>query len=151
MRARSALFDTCSVMRFNCRCGLTTITVLVLQILLVFTLCTAPAYAGDISAAERLEIDHLLHYMENSACLFLRNGSWHGAKDAANHILGKYRYLVDRGQIASTEDFIEKSASRSSMSGRLYLVKCGAEEMSSGEWLRIELQRFRDLKGAEAQ
>jgi len=151
IRIKPALIKACSLFRGNRGDSFSVVAVIVLQLFLVITFNTAPVYAEDISPQERLEIDHLLHYIENSACLFLRNGSWHGSKDAANHIMGKYRYLVDRGQIASTEDFIEKSASRSSMSGRLYLIKCGAEEMSSGEWLRLELQRFRDQAGKDAQ
>lgn len=114
--------------------------------------CSAkPVFGKEISPEATIEIDQLLHYIENSTCLFLRNGSWHGSRDAANHIMSKYRYFVDRGQISSTEDFIEKSATRSSLTGKLYLVKCGAEELSSAEWLRLELARLRSLDSKRTQ
>ena len=101
------------------------------------------ANATGLTPTHRVEIDHLLRYIESSSCLFRRNGEWYGARDAANHIRGKYRYLTDRGKIESTEDFIEKSASRSSLSGRLYLVRCGQKESASSQWLSEELERFR--------
>jgi len=111
-----------------------------------------PAVAKkDLSSAQRLEIDHLLHYIENSACLFRRNDGWYGAREAANHIRSKYRYLVERGQIASSEEFIVKAASQSSLTGRLYLVRCATQEKSSSQWLDEELQRYRNEHPAPAK
>lgn len=117
----------------------------------VFDPVTASETKDTITAEARIEIDHLLHYIENSSCLFRRNGDWYGAREAANHIRSKYRYLVDRGKIESTEDFIDKSASRSSISGRLYLVRCATRQIASSQWLEEELDRFRTAMDTSEQ
>lgn len=115
---------------------------------LYLTLSVIPtAFAVDPSAATRAEVEHLLGYLERSGCEFFRNGSWHRAADARAHLERKYRYLLDRGQIAHAEDFIEHGATQSSMSGKRYEVKCGGEApVVSAEWFTRELQRHRERK-----
>ena len=71
-----------------------------------------------------------------------RNGSEHDADVAVEHIQRKYDYYRD--EIKTTEDFIERSATRSSLSGRAYHVLCpGKKPRSTGEWLKEELERYR--------
>ena len=46
--------------------------------------------------------------------------------------------------VQTTEQFIERAASRSSMSGEPYLVKCGnGAPVQSGQWLGFQLQDAR--------
>ena len=90
------------------------------------------------------EIAHLLDYIEASGCAFFRNGAWHtDTKAVRGHVEMKYRYFMGKGKIASTEDFIRWSATRSEISGKTYMVKCGGQEMPLAEWLARELARFR--------
>jgi hypothetical protein len=90
------------------------------------------------------EIDHLFDYIGKSSCKFNRNGSWHDMAAAKAHVNNKYEWLKERGKIDSTESFIEGAASRSSFSGKDYLVQCpGAESVPSASWLKVELARFR--------
>jgi len=92
----------------------------------------------------KTEINHLLSYLESSGCEFNRNGSWYNAAAAKNHIVQKYEFLVDRGSVSTAELFIEHAASKSSTSGKPYLVKCpGAQPLKTGTWLRAELSRYR--------
>jgi hypothetical protein len=115
-------------------------------ILLCVTLLTAGAssWAAAPSTAARAEIDHLLTFVANSGCQFHRNDTWYAAPEASAHLAKKERYLEDRGQIASPEDFIAKAATKSSMTGKPYMVRCGsAPAIASDEWLTAELQRFR--------
>jgi hypothetical protein len=92
----------------------------------------------------RTEIDGLMSRLGSSGCEFNRNGTWHTARDAKAHLLDKLKYLEDRGQVQSTEQFIELAASSSSVSGQPYLVKCGSgTPVSSGTWLRSQLQVMR--------
>lgn len=90
------------------------------------------------------EIDHLLHYIERSGCDFYRNGSWYDGRRASAHLRLKYEYLSQRHEIASTEDFIEKAATRSSLTAQLYKVRCtrGAAGPTN-PWLVEELARYR--------
>lgn len=90
------------------------------------------------------EIARLLAYVESSGCQFNRNGTWHDSREASLHLKAKERYLEDRGQIASAEDFIAKAATRSSMTGKPYTVRCASGPVvASNEWLLVALQRLR--------
>jgi hypothetical protein len=95
------------------------------------------------------EIDHLFDYIAKSPCKFNRNGSWHDMVAARAHVNTKYEYLRDRGQIDSAESFIDNAASKSSFSGKDYLVQCpGTTTVPSADWLKSELVRYRhDPKG----
>jgi len=106
-------------------------------------LSTAAAAAGQPAPVARAEISHLFGYLEGSTCEFYRNGSWHGSREAAAHLRRKYEYLLERGLVSSAEDFIERAATQSSVSGRPYRVRCGARTADSGPWFRAELLRHR--------
>jgi hypothetical protein len=115
-------------------------------ILLFLTLLIASAssWAAAPSAAARAEIEQLLAFVAKSGCQFNRNGTWYAAPEASAHLAKKERYLEDRGQIASPEDFIAKAATKSSMTGKPYTVRCGSEPaIASDEWLTAELRRSR--------
>ena len=100
--------------------------------------------SAELPAAAQREIDALLARLSDSGCRFQRNGSWHGAADARAHIERKYRYLLDRKLVGSAEDFIALAASKSSLSGEAYRVRCGeSPAQGSAEWLGAELKRMR--------
>ena len=99
--------------------------------------------AGEQDNAEK-EILHLFEYLKQSNCDFNRNGSWYGSNAAAKHLEKKYRYLKKKGLISTAEQFIERAASRSSMSGQSYLVRCGnSKPVTTSDWFIGELERFR--------
>lgn len=107
-------------------------------------LLSSPLHAAALSAASQREIAHLLAYLEHSGCTLLRNGTWHDPKEARAHLESKYEYLMKSSLVDSAEDFIERAASTSSMSGEHYVVHCpGQAKVTSGDWLRTELSRFR--------
>lgn len=104
----------------------------------------SPTHAATLSAAAHGEIDALLSNLGESGCLFYRNGSWHGPQEAQAHLLRKLDYLEARGAVGSAEQFIERAATRSSMTGQAYRVKCGsAPVVQSGPWLSARLQAQR--------
>jgi hypothetical protein len=112
--------------------------------LLAVLLGAPQLYAASLSPAARGEIEGLLSRLAVSGCQFKRNGSWHTAVEAQAHLRRKLDYLVDKGAVASAEQFIERAASQSSMSGLVYQVKCGSQvPVASGQWLRTELQGLR--------
>lgn len=103
---------------------------------------------GALADAVPAEIDHLLTRVGSSDCVFVRNGKRHSAADAEDHLRMKYR----RGKryAATTEDFIERLASRSSMSKKLYQIDCPGEPLTpSGEWLSRRLAEYRAARGNE--
>ena len=95
-------------------------------------------------AIAQTEINYLLGFVESSGCEFYRNGSWYDSKRAQAHLRDKYEMLAGTGQINTAEDFIEKAATKSSLSGRPYQVRCGGgEAVTSSQWLRDVLTRYR--------
>jgi len=105
---------------------------------------TVPKATGAIPAAANLEIRYLLDYLGASGCEFYRNGSWYGARVAEDHLRGKYLWMVARERIRTAEEFIEQAATRSSVSGEPYAVRCApAAPTSSSRWLREQLDRYR--------
>jgi Family of unknown function (DUF5329) len=102
------------------------------------------ACAAAPRAQTAAEVEHLLAYLLASGCQFHRNGEWHDAAAAAQHLRDKYEAMLQRDLITSTESFIERGASRSSMSGQPYLVRCAqAATLPSGDWFSAELRRYR--------
>lgn len=96
-------------------------------------------------AATRSEIDGLLKALQQSGCVFQRNGSWFSATEAKAHMLRKLDYLEDkRGGVPSAEAFIEQAATRSSMTGQAYQVRCGtAPAEPSAQWMTRTLKQVR--------
>jgi hypothetical protein len=113
--------------------------------LLAALLFVSPAHAAPLSTAARGEIEALLSRLAASGCQFERNGAWYTGAEAQAHLQRKLDYLADRGAVASAEQFIERAATKSSMSGQAYRVKCGAQPaVASSLWLYPELQALRD-------
>jgi len=99
--------------------------------------------AADVPPAQKPEIDHLLDFVQNSGCTIDRNGKTYSASEAISHIQKKYSYF--KSDIETTEDFIALSATKSTLSGRYYLVSCdGAEQIRTQDWLLRELGEFRE-------
>lgn len=103
---------------------------------------------AEVPAGVRAEIDHLLAYVGGSGCQFFRNGTWHDAKKGRSHITDKFNFLLGRDVIKATTDFIDHAATKSSMSGEAYKVRCDGVEIASAKWLNDELARYRAGAGA---
>jgi len=111
--------------------------------------------AGAASAARQesvppsveAEITALLTTLGTSQCQFYRNGSWHDGREAQSHLQMKYDYLAKRGRIHSVEDFIEGAATKSSLSGEAYQVKCpNRQPVKSAAWLVEQLRERRMVR-----
>ena len=93
------------------------------------------------------EVTYLLEFVQASACQFNRNDTWYNGKDARLHLEMKYDSLVSKGSITKAEDFIDKAASKSSLSGRNYQIRCqDGKTISSAPWFTDELKRYRKDK-----
>jgi hypothetical protein len=69
------------------------------------------------SDAEDKLIDTLIQRVAKMGTMvFLRNGNEYNAADAAKHMQAKYDYF--KKELATAEDFIERCASRSEMTGQ---------------------------------
>ena len=95
------------------------------------------------SAAEEQMIDTLIQRVSKmTAMVFLRNGNEYTAADAAKHMQAKYDYF--KKDLATAEDFIDRCASRSEVTGQPYKVKLtdGAVR-DANEFLNSELRALR--------
>ena len=120
---------------------------LTMSLVLAAMLLSAPVARAEPPVNVQIEINFLLGYIEGSGCEFYRNGTWKNSKSAQAHIHDKYKYLMTRNLIDTTEDFIERAATKSSFTGQPYEVRCNdGAIVSSNQWLRYELTRFRMLK-----
>ncbi len=109
---------------------------------IVFLLFSVPVFA-DVPPGQKLEIDHLLNFVEHSTCRMSRNGKSYDGVDAVAHIKKKYAYFKDK--IQTTEQFIELSATKSTLSGKYYMVQCGdGKQLRTRDWLLGELGAYRD-------
>lgn len=114
---------------------------------LVLGLLSVPAARAEPPINVQIEVNFLLGYVEGSGCAFYRNGTWHDARTAQAHLRDKYKYLVARNLVTTTEDFIDRAATGSSLSGQAYAVQCnGGAVVKSSQWLRDELARYRAFK-----
>ena len=100
---------------------------------------------ADVPENQVAEVNHLINFVKTSDCVLNRNGTDHSGEKSVAHIQKKYNYF--RKKIKSTEDFIEYSATKSTMSGKYYTVTCpGQEAINSQDWLLNELARFRSTQ-----
>jgi hypothetical protein len=91
------------------------------------------------------EVQYLLNYLGTSNCQFYRNGEWYGPEKAKEHLNMKYKYLLKKSLIHTTEEFIALGGTKSSVSGEPYQVRCGlAQAVPSAQWLSSELTRYRE-------
>lgn len=113
--------------------------------LLALALALAPGIAGAAPSADaRREITQLIGSLDGSQCQFQRNGSWYGPADARAHLQRKYDYLLKKNMVDTAEQFIERAASQSSMSGKAYRIRCpGQPEQTSAAWFGARLQSLR--------
>jgi hypothetical protein len=110
-------------------------------LLILANTCFATEAAPETT---KQEISYLFSYLENSGCQFNRNGTWYQPKDAVAHLNKKYQYLLGKHLVPSTEAFIERAATESSISGKPYLVQChGSAPTESATWFKSSLTKYR--------
>ncbi len=121
-------------------------------LIVLLSLLSMPALSvithAELAPVMRSEIEHLLDYVAESGCEFYRNGTWHkDTKAAREHMELKYNYFSKRGKINSAEDFIEWAGTKSEISGKPYMVRCGdGSPVPASQWLSEELERYRRQK-----
>jgi hypothetical protein len=111
---------------------------------LLLAVAALPAARAAPPATAQTEINYLLRLVQTSGCEFYRNGTWFDASKAQTHLREKYQFLAQADRIHSAEDFIEQAATKSSLSGQPYQVRCGGgEPVTTNQWLRAALVALR--------
>ena len=105
--------------------------------------------AGSSAAAppplERARIDKLIRHVEiQKGMKFIRNGTEYSCEEAAKFLRGKMDAMGD--EVTSARDFIERIASKSSMSGKPYQVRYSdGRTVPAAHFLGLELKRLEAL------
>lgn len=109
---------------------------------LILMLLVSCMVHADVPPKSQHEVEHLISFVSNTPCLIERNWISHNGREAIAHIQQKYDYFRD--DIKTTEQFIEYSATKSTMTGKDYMVKCaGQSTLKTKDWLLQELHKYR--------
>mgnify|MGYP003587036040 CR=1 FL=1 len=102
-----------------------------------------PAARATPSEEEERLINALIERVRGMQTMkFMRNGEPHDADEAAKHLEAKYKHF--RKEIVTAEDFIERCATRSEVTHRLYMVQLG--DAKPREARAFMLQELRTLR-----
>ena len=113
---------------------------ILLTLFAILALCSVVANAQD--TVERKKIDYLISSVENlQGAKFIRNGSEYNGKEAAKHLRMK---LQNAGvKVLTADDFIQICASKSSISGKPYMIRLSdGKTIKSEEYFREKLMKF---------
>jgi hypothetical protein len=98
-----------------------------------------------VPAAQHVRMTRLLEHIERSDVRFIREGQEYDGRAAAAHLRKKLAAAGPR--INTADDFIEKIASRSSLTGEPYSVKLlDGTTIPAERWLKDELSKLEKLK-----
>ena len=106
----------------------------------VLLIASSATWAGEQALSN--EVGYLIDSVSESGCKFVRNGKEHTADEAAGHL----RMKAKRGKryYDSTEEFIDRIASKSSWSGKPYTIQCGdTPAVTAGDWFTQVLAEYR--------
>jgi hypothetical protein len=93
------------------------------------------------------EIAHLIDFVRHSSCTFIRNGTEYTGAQAADHVQAKYDYY--KSDIKTVDDFIDRAASKSMLSGKPYQVRCAdGKTITAADWIRTEDAAYRAGKSS---
>jgi hypothetical protein len=94
------------------------------------------------SDADKQKIETLIRHVEGlKGVKFNRNGSDYDASAAARFLRGKWQ--SNAGDVKSAKDFIDKIATSSSTTGRVYTIRfADGKQVPSGVYLHAELNKL---------
>ena len=119
--------------------------------LALFVLASTYLFAQQPALTETQKTDHLIAYVASlDGAVFIRNGSEHSAKAAAEHLQMKREKAGTR--ITTAIDLIEKIAAKSSISGKPYQIRFADGKTFTCETvLKVELKRLEEGKSKPLQ
>ena len=102
-------------------------------------------FSGVVNAQDNIEkkkIEFLISSVENlKGAKFIRNGTEHDGKEAAEHL--RMKLQNDVGQVKTADDFIRLCASKSFISGKPYLIRYSdGKTIKSEKYFREKLKEY---------
>ncbi len=102
------------------------------------------AFTGNAHCDDAEKIEYLLASIANSNCVFIRNGEQYTSEAAVKHLRMKYRR--GRRWVTDADSFINRIATKSSLSGKPYAVRCADEATQpTSDWLKHLLSEFSNV------
>jgi hypothetical protein len=106
-------------------------------------------FSGVVKAQDNIEkkkIDYLITSIENmKGAKFIRNGTEHDGKEAAEHLRSKLKSAG--GKIKNADDFIRLCASKSIISGKPYKIRSSdGKTIDSEQYFREKLKEYNSSK-----
>lgn len=101
--------------------------------------------ASAISDIDKAKIEFLISSIEKLDATFIRNNQEHTAKEAANHLRKKVKYVLSSSlaENLTVESFIDQIASKSSLTGEPYLIHFSSGVvMEARVWFYQQLELF---------
>ena len=90
---------------------------------------------------EQRKIERMIDLLEKSDLIWIRDEEEYTPTKAADHIRKKYKYAGK--EIRTAEDFIDKVAARSWVSGRDYMVRLpDGSQVTAKKWFRDQLAKL---------
>lgn len=108
-----------------------------IYLFLVFALVSS----FSVAATTDEEINYLLSVLTTDDCSFVSNDISYSGREFEQHLRSKLRLNDDL--IASADDYIEKIATRSAVSGQPYVAVCDGKLRITKEWFGELLEAYR--------
>jgi hypothetical protein len=113
--------------------------------ILVTAFAILALFPGAVSAQDNIEkkkIEFLISSVENlKGAKFIRNGSEHDGKEAAEHLRSKLQKAG--GKVQTADDFIRLCASKSFITGKPYMIRSAdGKTIKSEEYFREKLKNY---------
>jgi hypothetical protein len=118
---------------------------LLLSLVVLASVATRWTLAAELSADEKAKIEKLIEHVGGlKDAKFVRNDVEYDAASAAKFLQAKWE--ANAAEIASARQFIEQVATKSSTSGKPYLIRFKSgdaiQDVASGKYLLEQLQRI---------
>ena len=102
--------------------------------------------ADEISPAEKAKIEALISHLETlQQAKFVRNGTEYDAKAAATFLRRKWQ--SNARDIKTASGFIANVATKSSTSGKPYVIRINGVETACAEYLNAQLKKLETTAG----
>ena len=116
-----------------------------MKYILVASFIFLALFSGVVKAKDNIEtnkIEYLISSVENfKGAKFIRNGTEHDGKEAAEHLRSKLKSAG--GKVQTADDFIRLLASKSFISGKPYMIRsANGETINSEQYFREKLKEY---------